>query len=178
MTSDLRGSRAGSRPLPVFATACLCAFLSLVTSPLAAQGSEDRLRALEKEVAAVRAEIARLAAASPAARAPAAPEVVPETAAAKPAPAVSAPDLAEVARRVELLAGEIEKLKLGEVAVAADTADQGLGPAASKVYRTPQGLSIGGYGEMVYQAFDGTSYSNVATVTIDVTPGVEGPLWY
>ena len=50
-----------------------------------------------------------------------------------------------------MLAGEIEKLKIGEAAVAADRSDYGLGPAASKVYRAERGISIGGYGELVYQ---------------------------
>jgi hypothetical protein len=59
--------------------------------------------------------------------------------------------VAELERRLEVLAGEIEKLKIGEAAAAADRSDYGLGPAASKVYRAERGISIGGYGEIAYQ---------------------------
>ena len=51
-------------------------------------------------------------------------------------------------------AAEIERLSLGrEVAPEAMATDGlfGLAPAASKVYGTERGLSIGGYGEMLYQ---------------------------
>lgn len=65
-------------------------------------------------------------------------------------------DEAELLRRMDLLAQEIHSLKLGEVAARADQQQFGLGPAASKVYRNKQGVSIGGYGEMVYQNFDRT----------------------
>jgi hypothetical protein len=67
-------------------------------------------------------------------------------------------DVTELERRIELLAAELETLQLGEAApraVAAE-AEAGFGPAASKVYRVTEGLSIGGYGEMVYQGFDST----------------------
>ncbi|MEO6461673.1 MAG: FAD:protein FMN transferase, partial [Candidatus Eisenbacteria bacterium] len=43
------------------------------------------------------------------------------------------PDNAELARRIEVLAGEVEDMKLGEVAAPAGTPRFGLGPAASKV---------------------------------------------
>ncbi|MBM3262997.1 MAG: hypothetical protein FJY97_06165 [candidate division Zixibacteria bacterium] len=61
--------------------------------------------------------------------------------------------LAELGRRLAILADEIERLKLGRAAVAADASVYGLGPAASKVYRNDYGISIGGYGEMVYTNF-------------------------
>lgn len=62
-------------------------------------------------------------------------------------------DLAELERRLEVLAEEIERLKLGEVVVKAERSQYGFGPAASKVYRAQRGVSVGGYGEMVYQNF-------------------------
>lgn len=66
----------------------------------------------------------------------------------------SRPDsLAELERRLDVLADEIERLKLGEVAARAERSQYGFGPAASKVYRAGRGISIGGYGEMVYQNF-------------------------
>lgn len=59
----------------------------------------------------------------------------------------------ELKRRIDILAQEIEQLKLGEAAVTADQIQFGLGPAASKIYRTERGVSIAGYGEMVYNNF-------------------------
>lgn len=55
----------------------------------------------------------------------------------------------ELERRIEILAEEIEKLRIGEAAVA-DRSQYGLGPAASKIYRSKKGVSIGGYGELIY----------------------------
>ena len=65
--------------------------------------------------------------------------------------------LAEIERRIEVLAREIEQLKLGEAAPAAAGAEgsrYGVGPAAAKVYGK-KGVSIGGYGEFLYQNFAG-----------------------
>ena len=56
----------------------------------------------------------------------------------------------EIKRRIDALAQEIEQLKLGEALVEADQMRFGFGPAASKIYRTERGVSIGGYGEAVY----------------------------
>ena len=63
-------------------------------------------------------------------------------------------ELVEVRRQIEAITREIETLRLGEeVTAKADTIGFGLGPAASKVYRAGQGVSIGGYGEFLYQNF-------------------------
>jgi hypothetical protein len=64
----------------------------------------------------------------------------------------------EIERRLEILAAEVEDLKIGEAAVAAtrEGAMPGLGPAASKVYRKESGVSIGGYGEALYESFAST----------------------
>ena len=68
--------------------------------------------------------------------------------------------LAELERRLELLAAELERLELGGAAASTapvspdEGGEFGFAPAASKVYRTEQGLSIGGYGEMLYERFD------------------------
>lgn len=59
------------------------------------------------------------------------------------------PDNQELARRIDQLAAELESLQVGEEPIAAESR-YGLGPAASKVY-TGSGVSIGGYGEMLYQ---------------------------
>ena len=59
--------------------------------------------------------------------------------------------LDEIERRLGILAIELEDLKAGEEVLTAtvDETRPGLGPAASKVYRKDQGISIGGYGEAV-----------------------------
>ena len=65
----------------------------------------------------------------------------------------------ELARQIEVLTAEIEALKTRqtEKVAVADTSetDKGLGAAASKVYRSDAGVSIGGYGEFLYQNLDG-----------------------
>ena len=62
--------------------------------------------------------------------------------------------LAEMRLQIEAITREIEELKLGqELVVQADTGVFGLGPAASKVYRVQQGVSIGGYGEFLFTGF-------------------------
>lgn len=63
----------------------------------------------------------------------------------------------ELARRLDAVSGEIERLQSGSSDPVADQADQGLGRAASKVYRREQGLSIGGYGESVFQGRAGAT---------------------
>ncbi len=66
-------------------------------------------------------------------------------------------DLVEVKRQIEVLAAEVEALKTRqtEKVAVADTQRYGLGPAASKVYNSKPGVSIGGYGELLYQNPDG-----------------------
>ncbi|HKF43600.1 MAG TPA: TonB-dependent receptor, partial [Thermoanaerobaculia bacterium] len=97
------------------------------------QTLEQRIERLEKLLAETRSELekARAAAADPA-------------------------RLAEIERKIEILAREIEQLKLAEAAPAAAEGKDlpyGVGPAASKVYGR-KGVSIGGYGEFLYQNFD------------------------
>jgi len=84
--------------------------------------------------------------------------------------------VAELERKLDLLTQEIERLRLGEAASPSPGPTvRGLGPAASKVYQVKQGVSIGGYGEMVYQNFaarrdDGTVSG--LTDTLDLLRGV------
>lgn len=62
--------------------------------------------------------------------------------------------VAELRAMIEAITREIEELRLGgEVVARADTGRYGFGPAASKVYQVGQGVSIGGYGEVVYDNF-------------------------
>ena len=79
----------------------------------------------------------------------------------------AAPDNAELARRIDILAGEVEDMKLGDVARPASTPRFGLGPAASKVYGVTQGVSIGGYGETLYENFAGEREDGVEQFTPD-----------
>ena len=70
----------------------------------------------------------------------------------------------ELKRQMDILSNEVQKLKMGEAGagVRADHSQYGFGPAASKVYRIEHGVSLGGYGEFLYQHFanskhDGTT---------------------
>ena len=64
----------------------------------------------------------------------------------------------ELRGQLTVLATEVEKLRSGEeeTAVLGDTQRQslGLGPSAATVYTKKQGVSIAGYGEMLYEDFD------------------------
>jgi hypothetical protein len=57
--------------------------------------------------------------------------------------------------QVEAITRELERLSLGGEVVQADSSQMGFGPAASKVYRVSQGVSIGGYGEFLYESYAG-----------------------
>jgi len=89
-------------------------------------------------------------------------------------PAAAAPSNEELSRRIDALTQELESLKLGEVAAPPEQPGRGrqakessarrgrrtsASAGASKVYRVKSGLSIGGYGESVYQNFDGKTDS-------------------
>lgn len=114
--------------------AALALALCLLMAPAAfAQSTDTRVQELEREVQKLKEEIAAM-------------KQSPEGG--------EAGRMAEIERRLEVLAAEIEKMRIGEAAASADESDFGLGPAASKIYRTERGLSIGGYGEILYQRFD------------------------
>ena len=95
--------------------------------------TEERMKRLEKLLEETRSELAALKAASP-------------------SDAATAARLTELDRKVDILSREIEKLKIGEAAVEVSPEAYGVGPAAAKVYGKT-GLSIGGYGEILYQNF-------------------------
>jgi hypothetical protein len=66
-------------------------------------------------------------------------------------------DLEKLRQQVEAMSRELEELRLGsDVVVQADTGVSGFGPAASKVYKVGQGVSLGGYGEVLYENFAGS----------------------
>lgn len=63
--------------------------------------------------------------------------------------------VAELERKVETLDQELERSVLGDLIPAVGESKYGLGPAASKIYAKEQGLSLGGYGEFLYQQRSG-----------------------
>ncbi|HEY3270583.1 MAG TPA: porin [Geothrix sp.] len=78
---------------------------------------------------------------------------------AAPAFAQEKPDtdkrIADLERRLNAMSQELEAQKTGAATpAAAEEGRFGLAPAASKVYAVPSGLSVGGYGEFLYQNFD------------------------
>src|SRR6185369_13442584 len=115
----------------VSVVACLTApvFAQTPGTPSTVQSDSDRIQKLEREVAELKAEIAALKSTS-----------------------TESGRIVELERKLEVLAGEIEAMKIGEAAQAT-VSEHGLGPAASKVYHAERGLSIGGYGEVLYQNF-------------------------
>lgn len=134
-----------------------CLVMMFATPAVGAQtgGDAERIERLEQEVAALRAEIAKAA------------EAGAETA-----------RLAEIERRIELLAQELETMKIGEAAALPDQSDYGMGPAASNIYRTERGLSVGGYGEAVYQKFDDERDDGTASGRLDQADLLRAVLYF
>lgn len=111
-------------------------------TPAAPLTSDERIRQLEQLLADTRAELAKMKASSTSA----------ETNA----------KLEELSRRIDILAREIENLKMGEAAPTLEAGAQageksaeryGIGPAGAKIYGLKKGVSIGGYGEVLYDNF-------------------------
>jgi len=67
---------------------------------------------------------------------------------------------AELARRLDLLAEELESQDHGDTFTPVGAAHHGLAPAASKIYFAKGRLSIGGYGEMLYTNRQGGSVTD------------------
>lgn len=108
--------------------------LALIAGPLfSADTTDDKTKELEQKVEALQKQIDTLQAAT-----------------------VST-ELEEIRRQVAILADEVQKLRSGEEEeTELDSAKRmslGLGPSASKVYSKKQGVSLAGYGEMLYQNF-------------------------
>ncbi len=73
-----------------------------------------------------------------------------------PASGAQETDIEELERRIELLAEEVERLRSGETEIEltdAETRALGLAPSAAATYRSGTGVSIAGYGEMLYENY-------------------------
>ena len=61
----------------------------------------------------------------------------------------------QLQEQVGALSSDVESIDLGGLVPPLSTAKRGVGQGAAKVYDVAQGLSIGGYGEFVFQQRDG-----------------------
>lgn len=83
----------------------------------------------------------------------------------------SAQSLAELQRRLEILAAELEKLRSGEPDVVELSEERrralGLAPSAAATYRRrTSGVSFAGYGEMLLENFAGENQSGVGNAPV------------
>ena len=62
----------------------------------------------------------------------------------------------EMERKIEILTREIEKKRMGDIVTPVYESKHGFAPAAAKVYHVDKGVSIGGYGEMIYKNVEST----------------------
>ena len=77
-------------------------------------------------------------------------------------------DLKQIREQMEAITRELEELRLGkDVVVEADSGVYGFGPAASKIYKVRQGVSIGGYGEVLYENFAGSREDDQPSGEVD-----------
>ncbi len=60
-------------------------------------------------------------------------------------------------RQLGIVADELERQELGNVIQPLGQGVSGMGPAASKVYQSPGGVSLGGYGEALFTNFQGST---------------------
>ena len=76
-------------------------------------------------------------------------------------------DIEELKRQIDVLAVEIEKLRSGDDQPVdlpdARRQSLGLAPSAAATYRKRQGVSLAGYGEMLYENFDEQNESGTAS---------------
>lgn len=119
---------------------------------------ERRLSELEAQVAVLQQEIARLRAGSGGGGSEA---------------------FADIERRIQALTLEIERMRIGRAAapVAGESA-HGFGPAASKVYGTRRGVAIGGYGEMLYENFNGETDGGASSMKTDQADLLRAVLYF
>jgi hypothetical protein len=86
--------------------------------------------------------------------------------------------IAELERRLDAISVELERLSLGIDVVQADSSIMGLGPAASKVYQVTQGVSIGGYGEILYENFDDMREDDTPATSLDVIDALRAIVYF
>lgn len=86
--------------------------------------------------------------------------------------------VAELERRLDAVTREIERLSLGIDVVQADSSIMGFGPAASKVYQVTQGVSIGGYGEILYENFASSRENGTPATSLDVIDALRAILYF
>lgn len=79
--------------------------------------------------------------------------------------------------QVEAITHELERLSLGREVVEADSSMMGFGPAASKVYRVGQGVSIGGYGEFLYERYAGERENGTPSGKTDQLDALRGIIY-
>lgn len=148
------------RSLAAALLAALCLAAVLFATPALAQessddGDDERVEQLESELAKIRAQMEALRAEVEAQKAEAAEKDAPAPEAAEDTAGEddeTTDRLAEIESQIEILAEEIERQKVGPgVFRKAEKSEYGLGVAASKVYQVESGLSIGGYGEAIYE---------------------------
>jgi len=94
------------------------------------------------------------------------------------AQAIDSARIAELERRLEAVTRELERLSLGLDVVQADSSIMGLGPAASKVYQVTQGVSIGGYGEILYEGFADTREDGSPATSLDAIDALRAIVYF
>ncbi|MDA1044936.1 MAG: hypothetical protein O3C57_06905, partial [Verrucomicrobia bacterium] len=67
--------------------------------------------------------------------------------------------IAELEKKVDALTQDIQRAQYGDVFAKPEQSQYGMGAAAAKVYQIDRGMSIGGYGEALYENFDGDKTS-------------------
>ena len=84
--------------------------------------------------------------------------------------------IAELETQIEAITRDLEELTLGTAVVnPSERGAFGMAPAAGKVYTINQGVSIGGYGEVLYQGYAGTKENGDAsgkTAKLDAYRGI------
>lgn len=86
--------------------------------------------------------------------------------------------IAELERRLDAVSLELERLGLGMDVVQADSSIMGFGPAASKIYQVTQGVSIGGYGEILYENFDANREDDAPATSLDAIDALRAIVYF
>lgn len=87
-------------------------------------------------------------------------------------------EIERLKRQIEAITRELEEMRLGtEVVREADTSVLGFGPAASKVYRVGRGVSIGGYGEVLYENFRAAREDGTPSGAVDRLDALRGIIY-